>query len=128
MGRATGRFPRALRLRRSAEFRRVERGGRRVVGSAFVVVVAPAARAAAGGPARLGITVSRKVGNAVVRNGVKRRVREWFRARRAVFGSGLDVVVIGRSPAAGLTGGAVAEELSQLAAEAGESSRYGAAR
>ncbi len=48
---------------------------------------------------RLGLTVSRKVGGAVVRNQVKRRVREWFRQNRDQFPEG-DIVVIAR-PSAG---------------------------
>ena len=63
---------------------------------------------------RLGITVSRKVGGAVVRNRVKRRVREWFRMRRASLGGGRDWVVIGRAAAAGLDREATEVELSEL--------------
>ena len=51
--------------------------------------------------ARLGTVVSKKVGNAVVRNRVKRLVREAFRATRAQFGDFVDVVVIARSTEAG---------------------------
>lgn len=51
------------------------------------------------GTTRIGITVSRKVGNAVVRNRIKRRVREWYRWNRDDLGRGLDIVVIAR-PAA----------------------------
>jgi len=43
---------------------------------------------------RLGITASRKVGNAVHRNRAKRLVREAFRATRDLWWPGLDVVVI----------------------------------
>jgi ribonuclease P protein component len=50
------------------------------------------------GPARLGITVTRKVGTAVRRNRIKRLVREWFRLRRAMLGA-LDVVVIAKREA-----------------------------
>jgi ribonuclease P protein component len=63
---------------------------------------------------RLGITVSRKVGRAVVRNRVKRQVREWFRVRRHSLDAGLDWVVIGRSAAAGLGREAVEDELTRL--------------
>jgi len=47
-------------------------------------------------PRRLGITASRKVGNAVCRNRFKRRVREWFRQRRHQLPESIDLVVIAR--------------------------------
>lgn len=56
-----------------------------------------------GAGTRLGITVSRRVGNAVVRNRIKRRVREWFRRERGRLRHGIDLVVIGRSAAAELS-------------------------
>ena len=122
----TGRFQQADRLRRSAEFRRVTQHGRRAAGGAFVVLVAPRA-APASEPARcrLGVTVSRKVGGAVVRNRVKRRVREWFRGRRGSLGSGLDWIVIARAPAAGLAQEAAEDELSRLSRAALRSHRAG---
>jgi ribonuclease P protein component len=48
-----------------------------------------------GGPTRLGITVTRKVGNAVRRNRIKRLAREWFRRRTREFGS-CDLVLIAK--------------------------------
>ena len=65
--------------------------------------------------ARLGITASRRVGGAVVRNRVKRRVREWFRTTRPCAG---DWVVIARSGAVELSARETARELDRLAAEA----------
>jgi ribonuclease P protein component len=102
-------------MRRSAEFRRVTARGRRAASGAFVVLVAQQ-RSADREPARcrLGITVSRKVGGAVVRNRVKRRIREWFRAERGSLGAGVDWVVIARAPAAGLAREQAEEELSRL--------------
>ena len=43
---------------------------------------------------RLGLTVSKRVGNAVVRNRWKRRLREIFRQDKSRFGAGHDVVII----------------------------------
>ena len=95
-----------------------------MAGPAFVVVCA-ARRGPpdTGCPTRLGITVSRKVGNAVVRNRVKRKIREWFRAGRAPLGAGVDLVVIGRAAAAGLAQEGVANELARLATAATEIAR-----
>jgi ribonuclease P protein component len=114
----TGRFQPVDRLRRSVEFQQVIRRGRRVAGAAFVVVCAPRKQMLAEQPVRLGITVSRKVGNAVVRNRVKRRIREWFRAQRGPLGAGVDLVVIGRAAAASLEYASFAAELSKLSSAA----------
>jgi ribonuclease P protein component len=45
------------------------------------------------GRSRLGVTLSRKVGNAVVRNRARRLIREIFRAQQEVREAGLDIVV-----------------------------------
>jgi ribonuclease P protein component len=85
-------------------------------------VVLAAARApgeAASGPGetqfvRLGVTVSRRVGGAVVRNRVKRRLREWFRTSRVRAVGAVDLVVIARPAAATLTSEALRRELDGL--------------
>ncbi|MCR4806372.1 MAG: ribonuclease P protein component [Lachnospiraceae bacterium] len=51
---------------------------------------------------RIGISVSKKVGNSVVRHRVKRLVKESYRLHEKMFNSGLDIVVIARSSAADL--------------------------
>jgi ribonuclease P protein component len=53
---------------------------------------------------RLGITVSKRVGNAVVRNRVKRCIREWFRRARVGLPECSDIVVIARNSARELSG------------------------
>ncbi len=101
----TGRFRRSDRLLDSRDFRRVLRRGRRDAHPELVVIAAPSIikmskvkglRSSVCSGSRLGITVSRKVGGAVVRNRFKRRVRAWFRVRRSEFGTDLDLVVIAR--------------------------------
>lgn len=49
---------------------------------------------------RLGISVSKKVGNSVVRHRITRLVRESYRLQEAMFNSGLDIVVVARKNAA----------------------------
>lgn len=83
-------FPKRLRLRRRREFIRVQRGGRRVGTPSFLVY----ARPNRGRTTRLGITVSRKVGNAVRRNRWKRLIREVFRRNAPSHPRGLDVVFV----------------------------------
>ena len=49
------------------------------------------------GTNRVGITVSKKLGGAVVRNRVRRRLREVYRLNEASFSPGWDIVVVARS-------------------------------
>lgn len=91
-------FPKALRLRRREDFLRVQAKGTRRVRGAFVVLRAERPE----GPSRLGITASRKVGRAVVRNRIKRLVREFFRRHGQEIQPAADVVVIVRPQAATL--------------------------
>lgn len=52
---------------------------------------------------RLGISVSKKVGNSVIRHHITRLVRESYRLHEDMFNSGLDIVVIARVSAKGAT-------------------------
>jgi ribonuclease P protein component len=82
-------FPKTARLLRRAEFQRAYRTGRRFVGRFVVVFVVPTE-----GEVRVGITASKKIGSAVVRNRCKRRIRELVRLNRGTLGdAGVDVVV-----------------------------------
>ncbi|MBQ4258971.1 MAG: ribonuclease P protein component [Lachnospiraceae bacterium] len=49
---------------------------------------------------RIGISVSKKVGNSVVRHRITRLLRESYRLHEAVFNSGLDIVIVARATAA----------------------------
>ena len=87
------------RLKRRAEFLRVAARGRRAPVHGLVLQALPREDAA---PARLGFTVTKKVGNAVIRNRTRRRLKEAARlllAERAAAGhplAGVDLVLIGR--------------------------------
>ena len=52
---------------------------------------------------RVGISVSKKVGNSVVRHRVARLVRESYRLHEKVFNSGLDIVIVARASASAAT-------------------------
>jgi len=81
-------LPKSHLLRTSKEFNRVYRCGKRFYGSGFVVI-----SLASGQPfGRLGVSVSRKVGNAVRRNRIKRLIREVFRLHNRLFPLNSDVV------------------------------------
>lgn len=112
----TGPFRRSDRLLRSKEFQHVARHGQRAVVRGFVVLAAPRDGENGGVGARLGVTVSRRVGGAVVRNRVKRRIREWFRGERERL-TAVDLVVIGRRAAAPLSGSETFEQLGRAARE-----------
>jgi ribonuclease P protein component len=101
-------FPKSRRLRKRADFLAVQRSGNTQHCRYFVVVSEQQAKEREAG--RLGITVSKKVGNAVTRNRVKRAVREFVRTASPIAESdsaqtswlprNLDVVVIAKKEAA----------------------------
>ena len=83
----------AITVKENHEFRRIYHKGRSAV-SPYMVVYCLKNRE---GASRLGVTVSRKLGHAVVRNRVRRRLREIYRLNRDKMQPGWDVIVVGRS-------------------------------
>jgi len=94
-GREGQRFPKSLRLTRRAEFVRVQDTGRKAAADPLLGLALPNAL----GRTRLGITVSKKVGNAVVRARVRRHLRELFRTRSSELPRGIDLVLVARNSA-----------------------------
>lgn len=95
----TRSLPKEARVAKRREFLRIQSAGRRVPTRHFLLVYLRRGDA----PARLGITVTKKLGNAVLRNRVKRAVREAFRARRTTIAPGTSLVVIAREGAGRLS-------------------------
>lgn len=89
-GHRSNRFLRCYRMRKSAEFRAVYNAKVRASDERLLVYV----RENGMGHPRLGLSVSRKVGNAVVRNRWKRLIREAFRLNVPRLPEGVDMVVI----------------------------------
>lgn len=82
-------------LKRSADFQKVYREGKSYANRYLVMYVLENQTERN----RLGISVSKKVGNSVVRHRVTRLIRESYRLQEDIFNSGLDMVVIARNSA-----------------------------
>ena len=74
-------FPKGERLRKRAEFLQFKEGALKMHTPHFLLLWK--GRELVG--TRVGFTVSKKVGNAVVRNGIKRRLREFYRQNKSLF-------------------------------------------
>ncbi|WP_438028838.1 ribonuclease P protein component [Sorangium sp. So ce233] len=125
---ASASFPRARRIRKRADFVRIQNGGHRVTTRHLLILIAaPTAATPRGGArhgkergvalsesgaaavplspsaaSRLGLVASRKVGGAVARNRAKRLLREAFRRFPELFPDHVDIVVILRTGAGSL--------------------------
>lgn len=98
------------RLRKRAEFLAVRRGEKRR-GPFFLLEVLDRGDDE---PPRLGITVTKKTGNAVQRNRIRRRLREACRTHAAAeMKAGSDYVIVGRREVIGVPFAALKEELSR---------------
>ena len=86
------RFP---SIKKNSDFQIVYKKGRSYANKLLVMYVYEAG----GDQTRIGISVSKKVGNSVVRHRVTRLLRESFRLHREQTDSGLDIVVVARAAA-----------------------------
>ena len=86
-------------LKKNYEFRYVYKNGKSYANKYLVMYVLENSK----GNNRLGISVSKKVGNSVVRHRLTRLVRESYRLHEDIFNSGLDIVVIARNSASSVS-------------------------
>lgn len=82
-------------LRKNCEFDNVYKNGRSYANKYLIMYVFENDRKRC----RLGVSVSKRVGNSVIRHRVSRLIKESFRLNFDVFNSGLDIVVVARASA-----------------------------
>ena len=83
-------------LKKNHQFQFVYKNGKSYANKYFVMIIKENGL----DKNRIGISVSKKVGNSVVRHRITRLVRESYRLHESVFNSGLDIVIGARSSAA----------------------------
>lgn len=101
------RYSKDCRIRKHHIYQLLFRKGRRIALPHFVIYYT----LRDDDPSRLGTTVSRKVGNAVVRNHCKRQLKEFFRRIRHLLNTSLELSILARPGAAKLTSQQVRQEL-----------------
>jgi ribonuclease P protein component len=106
----------AMRLRRRQEFVSVQSSGRKVHGKLFLAIVVETSSAASVG--RVGLTVTKRIGNAVIRNRIKRRARDWLR-RHGWVPAGRDVVLVAKDAASTSTSADIGQDLARVVARIG---------
>ena len=82
---------------KNSEFQNIYKNGKSYANKYLVMYVLENLE----GKSKLGISVSKKVGNSVVRHRLARLIRESYRLNREMFNSGLNIVVIARATAKG---------------------------
>lgn len=103
-------FPKAARLLTRREFLFLQQRGKKLHGPHFLVITAPGRTPRS----RLGITTSRRFGKAVVRNRMKRLLREFFRERQHTLPPATDIILIPKAGAHRLSLPQIARELEGL--------------
>jgi ribonuclease P protein component len=92
-------FKKNERIRKRKEYLTIYKQGARSYSDHFTVIVCRNES----GDRRLGITVSKKVGNAVKRNRIKRLIREFFRLNKSGFADSQDIVIMAKRDIPDLT-------------------------
>lgn len=98
-------------LKKNEDFRSVYEKGKSCATRILVMYVKPNDT----DRSRIGISVSKKVGNSVVRHRIKRLIRESFRTAEAQFTPGCDIVVVARPAAKGTDYHTISQAVMKLA-------------
>ncbi|NLA74794.1 MAG: ribonuclease P protein component [Deltaproteobacteria bacterium] len=103
-------FPKQERLLNNNDFVNLNRLGKRFHTKHFLIII----KENNTDICRFGVTVTKKTGNAVKRNRVKRLLREYFRLNKKSFSIGHDVVIIGKKNSFLLNYSDIKEELGEI--------------
>ena len=107
-------LPKGERIRKSDDFSRILRGGMRTRGRLLDLrwcVDEPAAES----PNRIGVAVGRRIGNAVLRNRLKRRIREAYRRNKGELPCrGISMIILATPQMVGRKAPEVEEEIRRL--------------
>ncbi len=88
------KLPKKHILRKNSGFQAVYSTGKSYANRMMVLYVLPKDD----GPRRIGFAAGKRLGNAVVRNRVKRLMRETYRLNQDKLAGGVDLIIIGRQP------------------------------
>jgi ribonuclease P protein component len=105
---------RKYRLRLSADFQRARREGKSWANHLIVLCALPNNLAYS----RFGFAASRRIGKAVIRNRVRRRMREAVRLSRVSIAEGWDILLVARPPIARATYAEIAQAIENLLSRA----------
>ena len=103
-------FPKKVRLLKRGQFLKLSKQGKSVYTDCFIAIVLK-------GTAqnnRIGITISKKVGNAVERNRIKRVIREYFRHNKEKISEPIDINIIARKGLTTLSNKGILVKLDKL--------------
>lgn len=103
-------FPKQERLLNRKDFVNLNRLGKKYHTKHFIIIY----KKTGTGISRLGITVSKKIGNAVKRNRVKRLIREFYRLNKINFPFSCDIVIIAKKNSFLLTYAGIKGELGEI--------------
>ena len=103
-------FPKSARLLARKDFLAIQNEGNRCHSRHFVVITSRSGNVRP----RLGITASRKFGNAIARNKIKRRLREIFRLQQEKLETGYDILIIPKFKARHLSFAQTQNELERV--------------
>lgn len=85
-----------VRLRKNTDFQKIYKNGRSKADQNLALIILENGRE----DSRFGVSVSRKVGNSVIRHRIKRRLKEIWRLHEKEYAAGYDIIAAARRPAA----------------------------